>query len=423
MGISKGLKQNMRIAIIGGGLTGLVSAYRLSVEHNVTIYEKSDEIGGLLASYHKEHYSIERFYHHFFSGDKSFLELLKELGLYQDVLWLKGSTGTYQDGVIYSLTTPLEILRYPLLSFHDKLRLALFMKNIKCVDTSMLDTISAEKYLIDKVGEKIYRSFFFPLLKSKFGQNANKISAAWVVSRVAIRSDRGVSGERLGYLNRGFAGFITSISDEIINRGGIFFTGTPVTHIYQENNHWFVNGESFDYVVSTIALPLLKEAGIEIPEIPYQGAACVTLGLKRQVTRGIYWINLYDEAPYGAVIGHTCLAPESWYGEHIVYLASYYSGKPSPDLQERMIQDFCDKFSVRQDEISWSDITTDSYAGPLYLAGYKSLMESVHVPGLYLAGMFSRENYPERSIEGSVRAGERVAGEISDCIRISEVNR
>ena len=71
-----------------------------------------------------------------------------------------------------------------------------------------------------------------------------------------------------------------------------------------------------------------------------------------------------------------------------------------------MIQDFCDKFSVRQDEISWSDITTDSYAGPLYLAG-----------------MFSRENYPERSIEGSVRAGERVAGEISDFIRISEVNR
>jgi hypothetical protein len=40
-------------------------------------------------------------------------------------------------------------------------------------------------------------------------------------------------------------------------------------------------------------------------------------------------------------------------------------------------------------------------------------MKKVSVPGLVLAGMFSEENYPERSIEGSVRAGLRAAGEIS----------
>lgn len=404
----------MQIAIIGGGISGLVSAYKLSSCHNVTIYEKSDDIGGLLKSYRREQYSIERFYHHFFSGDISFLQILEELGLTQKIIWLNGSTGTYQNGVIYPLTTPLEILRYPLLSFFDKARLGLFMKMVKEVDLSALDTISAEKYLIEHVGEKIYQSFFRPLLKSKFGNNANDISAAWLVSRVAIRSDRGISGERLGYLTHGFTCFVDRISDQIQHQGGTIRTNTPVNQVSFDKGTWYVNNDSYDVVIATIAPELLTMTGVNIPVIPYQGAACLTLGLKKQITKGIYWINLYDDAPYGAVICHTCFAPESWYGEHIVYLASYYTGDPAPDLKDRMIEDFCRKFSVSLEEITWSEISMDPYAGPLYRAGYKSLMDAVHVQGLFLAGMFSQENYPERSIEGSVRAGLRVAREVSD---------
>jgi len=423
MGISKGLSQNMRIAIIGGGISGLVSAYNLSPGHNVTIYEKSDEIGGLLTSYHREQYSIEKFYHHFFSRDIMFLNLLEELGLSKDILWLKGSTGTYQNGMIYPLTTPFEILRYPLLSIGDKIRLALFMKQVRNVDSSELDLISTEKYLTERVGKNIYRSFFKPLLNSKFGKNADSISAAWVVSRVAIRSDRGITGERLGYLNNGFSGFISAISEKIRNSGGIIHTKSPVVMVRNEGDFWYVNDEPFDYVISTIAPVLLKKCGINIPDLPYQGAACVTLGLKRSITNGIYWINLYDKAPYGAVIEHTCFAPLEWYGEHIMYLASYYSEEPASDIKDQMISDFCIKFSVKPDEILWSEIAIEPFAGPLYKSGYKNLMKSVLVPGLVLAGMFSEENYPERSIEGSVRAGKRAAMEILDTIREREVRQ
>lgn len=402
----------MRIAIIGGGISGLVSGYRLSKDHKITIYEKSAEIGGLLSSYHRKAYSIERYYHHFFSGDRAFLHLLDELNLSDTILWLKGSTGTYQNGTIYPLTTPLEILLYPHLSVFEKFRLALFTKKIKHFDLSHLDTISAEKFLTEQLGEKIYRSFFRPLLNSKFGQNAEKISAAWLVSRVAIRSDRSLGGERLGYLERGFSSFIESLSNTITGYGGEIRTNTPVTCIQKGREGWYVNDEPFDAVIATIAPGLLKKTGLDIPDIPYQGAACLTLGLVRPVTQGIYWINLYDDAPYGAVIGHTCFAPRAWYGEDIVYLASYYTGTPAPDLKERMIEDFRSKFSVRSDEILWAEMSSDPYAGPLYLAGYKEQMNMISVPGLVLAGMFSEENYPERSIEGSVRAGLRAAEEI-----------
>lgn len=411
----------MRIAIIGGGISGLVSAYRLSPDHKITIYEKSAEIGGLLSSYHREIYSIERYYHHFFSGDTAFLHLLEELNLSEKILWLKGSTGTYQNKAVYPLTTPLEILRYPHLSILDKFRLALFTKKVKTFNLSNLDGVSAEKFLTEQLGEKIFRSFFRPLLNSKFGQNAEKISAAWVVSRVAIRSDRSLGGERLGYLERGFSSFLDSISESITGNGGEIRTNTPVTSIQKDGPGWYVNDEPFDVVIATLAPGLLRKTGLEIPDVPYQGAACLTMGLTRPVTRGIYWINLYDDAPYGAVIGHTCFAPRAWYGEDIVYLASYYTGTPSPDLKERMIEDFCRKFSVRSEEILWAEMTSDSYAGPLYLAGYKDQMKRVSVPGLVLAGMFSEENYPERSIEGSVRAGLRAADEVTRINTVPEV--
>jgi protoporphyrinogen oxidase len=337
---------------------------------------------------------------------------LDELRLTEDILWLKGSTGTYLNGVIYPLTTPIEILRYPHLTIPDKIKLGLFTKKVRTFDLSELDAISAEKFLHEQVGDKIYQSFFRPLLKSKFGMNAEKVSAAWLVSRVAIRSDRSLAGERLGYLNKGFSRFINTISGQITERGGEIRISSPVTSLIRQEKTWFVNDEPYEGIIATIAPGLLREIGVPISDVPYQGAACLTMGLKRAVTNGIYWINLYDNAPYGAVIGHTCFAPFSWYGEHIIYLASYFTGNPVPDLKEQMIRDFCKKFGVQKSDILWTELSLDPFAGPLYLAGYKPRMEALTVPGMSLAGMFSAENYPERSIEGSVRAGERAAKEI-----------
>jgi protoporphyrinogen oxidase len=138
------------------------------------------------------------------------------------------------------------------------------------------------------------------------------------------------------------------------------------------------------------------------------------MGLDRQVTGGIYWINLYDKAPYGAVIGHTCFAPFDWYHEHVVYLASYFTGEVTPDQKEIMIKDFCKKFDVRPEEIKWADLAVDPYAGPLYITGYKKRMNAQCLPNLFIAGMHSPENYPERSIEGSVSAGLRVVDEVNN---------
>jgi len=403
----------MRVGIIGAGLAGLTTAYHLSEKHEVVVFERESEPGGLLSSYRTERYPIERFYHHFFSGDSATLNLIRELGLQQQVVWLSGSTGSYLHGRMYPMTTPLEILRYPHLSLTEKVRLALFTRQASRMDSALLDDITARDFILHELGEGIYQSFFAPLLRSKFGANADRVSAAWLISRVAIRSDRGISGERLGYLRGGFSVLIEALVREAAGRGCTIHTGTPVTAVQQidqkSGGGWEVNGEQFDQVIGTVAPQVLTQIGISgVPSIPYQGAACLTLALPRDVTDGIYWVNISDPAPYGAVVSHTNFAPLDWYGEHIVYLASYFSGEPDPDIGEKMLSDFCTKFSVQPDEVLWTRLAIDRQAGPLYLTGYKKLLSDPSADGLSLAGMFSPENYPERSIEGSVRAALRV---------------
>jgi protoporphyrinogen oxidase len=125
-----------------------------------------------------------------------------------------------------------------------------------------------------------------------------------------------------------------------------------------------------------------------------------------------------DPAPYGAVVNHTNFIPLEHYGEHIVYLASYFTGTVPPGLDETMLADFCSRFSVDRNEICWHHLAIDPWAGPVYTTGYRSLIPAYENEGLFMAGMFSKTNYPERSMEGSVRAGFDVA----ECIRKRRVN-
>src|SRR5512138_1541832 len=106
----------MRIGIIGGGLTGLAAAHALAGEHEIQLYEKQPRLGGCLSSYDVNGYSIERYYHHCFSGDTRLFALLRDLGLFDRLEWRNGTTGSLSGGNLYPLNTPLEILRYPELS-------------------------------------------------------------------------------------------------------------------------------------------------------------------------------------------------------------------------------------------------------------------------------------------------------------------
>jgi protoporphyrinogen oxidase len=358
-------------------------------------------------------YWIERYYHHCFSSDISLLGLLEETSLLSELEWINGTTGYYAGGRIFPLNTPGEILTYPELTLIDKAKLAWLTLRAKKINLAELDSIPADQYIIENLGSNIYTSFFEPLLKGKFGDRRNEVSAAWLISRIAIRSNRGVSGERLGYLKGGFHRLVGALESGLSKKGGKIEKQTPAMSLSREQKAWKLKGTLFDAVVSTIPPQELERiGGPAIPHIPYQGAACVTLAMDRQVTNGIYWLNMKDSAPYGAIVSHTNFIPYERYGEHIVYLASYFSGTVSPQLDERMIADFSRRFSIFEREIHWHRIAVDSWAGPVYTTGYRALIPRYEHNGLFMGGMFSLTNYPERSMEGSIRTGYDIADSV-----------
>jgi protoporphyrinogen oxidase len=424
----------MKIIIIGSGLAGLAAGYKLCKTDEVIVFEKDKEIGGMAASYRQDcagkTYFIEKYYHHIFRSDSELLALIRELGLENEMLWLEGKNAYFVEGKNYPMNTPLEILRFKPLSFIDLAKLGLLVLRIKTInDTTSYDRIKAKAWILDTAGKSAYENFFAPLMKSKFGDNAENVSAAWLIGRVKIRSDRGKEGEKLGYMRGGFNSLIEALSREITAHGGKILTNKEVTEIVIKDNKVqgvIVDGEfeACDAVISTVEPKVLDkltkgklgDLHDTLKKINYQGTACALVGLNKPLMKdGNYWLNIKADVPFGAVIEHTNFMPLEDYGEHLVYITSYFQNekdrlwveKEEEVLDsylkglEKMFPDFSRK------NVRWTKLFRRIDTAPVYEQGYleKVLPFAAGPSGLFLAGMFSSTNYPERSMNGSVKAG------------------
>jgi protoporphyrinogen oxidase len=422
----------MTTVIIGGGLAGLAAAYKLEGKDKLIIIEKEPELGGMASSYKIDNYYIEQYYHHIFASDKELISLIEELGLGDRLEWLKGTTGYYFDGKIYPMNSPLEILKA--LPLMDVIRLTLLVLKAKSIkDRTPFDDITAKDWIIDTAGESVYNNFFLPLLSSKFGDNKEKVSAAWLLGRVQIRSNRGTKGEKLGYMRGGFAALIEKMASNIRNKGGIIRKGnvSRIVVIGNSIKGVIVDGERIecDRVISTVASHVLSNildtnlAGLDLDlNISYQGTACALFGLSEKVMEDIYWLNIKGDVPFGAVIEHTNFIPVSDYGEHLMYATSYFQDPKSilwslrdEDVIELYLKGLEKLFPGIRKKVKWWRLRRDLDTAPVYETGYgkKVFPFKTSIKGFYLAGMFSQTNYPERSMNGSILAGFRCADEIA----------
>src|SRR5215469_2046866 len=115
----------MKIAIIGAGFTGLSAAYQLvKQEHEVTVFEKDSQPGGLAIGYQEKgwEWTLEAFYHHWFTNDKAILNLAKELNF--PVIIKRPKTSHLVDGKILQLDSPRTLLTFQKLSLRERLQMA-----------------------------------------------------------------------------------------------------------------------------------------------------------------------------------------------------------------------------------------------------------------------------------------------------------
>ncbi len=399
----------MKIAVIGAGLTGLNAARILSEYCRVDVFER-ETVGGLAGSVFINNYWIEVFYHHFFRGDDYLTSLLRDLNLDGKIVWKTVGVGQAYSSRIYSLSTPLDILAYPGMSLSEKLRLTKFTLSARKRNYREFDEVSIIDGLRMDAGDELLKKFFLPLLRSKFGENYIDVSYAWLLARVTLRSNRKLRGEELGYLRGGFHQLVDRLSSEL--------------NIIRENarivrsGSWEVNGEKYDAVLFTAQLPDLKDLPdkLNIYPIKYQSSICLLLGMKEPFHNSLYWVN-YENEPFGATVEHTNFMPFEDYGEHLVYVASYTTPERLYGVGDeeiyRMYLRSLTKYGLEEKSIKWWKVFRAKYSGPIYERGYLKKITPYRVyRNFYIAGMTSEPNYPERSMNGSLRAGYEAANVI-----------
>jgi len=338
--------------------------------------------------------------------------------------------------VVHPLDTPWEIAAFPPLSIYDKFRLTMLTLGIDVrggrprfdsyEDLREWEDVAVREFIETHTTRGVYEHFFAPLLEAKFGSRAEDVSAAWLLGRVQFRGERDLlRGEILGYLDGGFhrliEGLIDSVGRERIE------TGTRVTGVGVANgavDTLTVEGQTgtethdVDGVVIATMPSVLEELTGYRCEIDFQGTVCAVLSLPEPLTN-TYWLNIADEARFGVLLEHTNFVPPDRYGgEHLVYLASYVQDSEElvwqlddGALTEYWLDGVADLFpSFDPMDVNWVKVARNPRTAPIYERGYLEqvvpydLGEAV-ADGLTYAGMASRAQYPERSLNGGIEAG------------------
>lgn len=300
----------MKIAIIGAGLTGLVAGYRLSQKGNrVTIFEKSDDIGGLMGGFKIGGTSLEKAYHHIFRTDTHIIELARELGLLKKLKWYKSKTGLYYNGDVYPFAGAMDLLKFKPLNLLSKIRLGLVKIWLeKDYQWHKYENVTAVEWMRKWCGRQAYEVIWEPLLKGKFHNYYDKVAMSWLWARIHTRAnskDRdGV--ERLGYFTGGFKIIADELAKRIKENNGTIELNTQVDFNNIENE--------YDRIIYTGAAK-----GVD-----YIGAVCLIFTSKQSLSR-FYWHNINDtKSPFLAFLQHTNLVGSKQYsGKQVYYIGTY----------------------------------------------------------------------------------------------------
>lgn len=434
-----------KIAIIGGGFTGLTVAYRLSQKgYKVHIFEKGSDLGGLASGFELNGTSLEKTYHHIFKTDTDILELVHELGISDNLEWHESSVALYYRDTLYPFRGALDLLKFSPLSFLNRIRAGLVTLYLqKTKNWKRFERISAHAWMKKWSGKQVTQVIWEPLLVGKFNQFYDKVSMAWLWARIHVRANSRkniLEKEMLGYFNGGFDVITQALIRKLKDKGVEIYTNCDVEKIFRngnsitivENRDITLHTElTFDKVIATIPSHIFAKLTGEaldttylekLQKVPYLGAICAIFTSEQDLSE-YYWHNINDiSAPFLVFINHTRLIDKQRYGnKNVYYIGAYiphdhkyfseekdeilgkwfdYLKKIFPDFDEKKIED--------------SYLWKFKYAQHVVGLDYSNRIPEYQTPieGVYLAN-FS-QIYPEdRGTNYAVREGNKIAAVVS----------
>ncbi len=425
------------VIVIGGGFTGLSAAYELARRGvAVTVLERDEEVGGMAASFEVNGARVDKFYHHFFNSDEHLIHLADEIDFGDRLRYSPTKTSIYINRSFYRLSSPRDVLRFKPLGMVDRIRLGMLVLRARGIsDWRPLESETAEQWLIDRCGRRVYTIVWEPLLRAKFGLLAREVSAVWFWNKLVLRGgSRDAAGrETLGYIADSFSAMAEELANKIRMLGGEVLAGKLVKSVVIENG--CVRGIRMpdgaidaEAVIATPALPIIAdflEGGAAqgyiggLRRIKYIANICLVLELSKPLS-DIYWLNINDpDVPFTGIVEHTNLLPvDACGGRHIVYLSKYTERDSDIyNMSDEHLMEFSLPYIERifagfeHKHILGYHVFKAAYAQPLIERNYSNLICPAETPikGFYIATM--AQVYPQdRGVNYAVRQGLQAAG-------------
>jgi protoporphyrinogen oxidase len=428
------MEKSNTIAILGAGFGGMSAAYDLAkAGHNVTIYEATSGAGGLASGFKEPHWewSVECFYHHFFTSDAALLKLVNELGMSDLVQFRRPLTVVYHKGSFRPFDSIINALLFPGLGWGiDKVRFGLVGLYLRLTNNWQ----AFEKYTVDDwmrrwAGDFSYELMWEPLMVGKFGERyARQVNMAWLWARIKARSTQ------LGTFEGGFQAFSDRFADHLRQMGVNIHLNTTVHKIapHLEGGLRIETSQGIihvDQCLATVAPSLLANLAPELPDdylkglldLKSIGAVVMVLALKKNLSEeGYYWYNIPKKAgfPYLALVEHTNFVPsEKFGGDHIVYIGDYLETDHEHFLlsNEALLERFLPSLkhinpNFQPDWVRKTWLFRTAYAQPVPLLNHSQNIPDIQtpLPGLYWASM--SQVYPwDRGTNFAVEIGRRAA--------------
>lgn len=260
---------SMKVAVLGAGVTGLTAAHLLSARgHEVRCLEAAERPGGLCRSEVIDGFVADRAGGHIlFSKDREvmgfILETIAPVGHHTS----RRQTFIFHRG---------RYIQYP---FENGLAGLPPEENFACV-RGYIESVFARRngapppenfhdWCLWRFGPGICDLFMHPYNRKIWNVDLHELGTQWVQGRVPDAPMEDVLRSALGIRTEGYAhqavfhyplegGFETLVRC-LLRRipEGVVRTGTPCRSVRRKDGAWWVNGERFDRVVSTLPLPEL----------------------------------------------------------------------------------------------------------------------------------------------------------------------
>lgn len=280
-----------RIAVIGGGISGLAAAFSLQRHKQAgaplefVLFESGSRLGGVLKTDHAEGCVLE-------SGPDSFLtekpwaaDLCREIGIGDQLIGSndserktyilsKGRLAPIPDGMMFMVPTRLApVFTSPLFSFRTKLRI---MQEWFHKPPATRAEESVAKFVARHYGSQMVERLADPLLAGVYGGSADDLSVQAVLPRfVDMEAKYGSLGKAMLAARRGSSGkpkpLFTSLKNGMQQMVDALLSRIPensrrlnasIAAVVPESGRWLLrsNGRTEEFDAAIIALPAYAAA-------------------------------------------------------------------------------------------------------------------------------------------------------------------